>query len=994
MPQQASQAQPAAGDRRPGTADISEEGSGEQVREHGRTSAAETGAAETSAGLESDTTLPGSAKVLKIQCRCGRRFRVKKNRAGQKVRCPACEKPVVVPVVDEPQADSTAQDGHLPSFTELAAAVRREEEIAQAGGTVVNKKLSDRRLKKLAKQLETSTAELTHEQELAHRDAVTELGKSGDSRACELLVRELRAPSPILRKAAITALGELGCPQAVAPLVELMGDTEPDVLRAVIRSLQQIGGTRVVRPLVVLGLAAPHVKYLVTDAVARLDEAAVSVLLDLLSHRDPGLVLEAVVLLGRLRVKKAVRSLVEVIEIKSPLFRSHAAEALGQIGDPKAVPTLQRLVDDSSPIVRLNAVIALGRIPDANSVRPLAARLTDEDEDVRLAAVTALESIGDERAADPLAGLLADRSDRVRLAATVALGELGDARATAPLLKYAEQEDLEVRLQAMGALKKLKDPAATRCLLGLLGHREHRIRERAVDILGHCGDSEVAERLEQVLRQDRAEDVRAAAAKALGEIADPVSVDVLSNALTDQFSVRCRAIVSLGQIGDDSAQPALLAMLKDQTPEVRFHACNAIGEAGLKSARPALEPLLYDSSPMAQRAAARALVRLGDPRGESLLEDRQLKKWQGRAVPDRGMGSVSWKDRLAGFVPDSLLGTGLQDQLQKPAVLGGGLVGLLVVVGAVLLWVNSGPAGPPVITGKVASVSFSPQGDKLAVGRTFGLLQIWDVASGELKSTDESFIGEGVAGLSFGAGDDVLLLAQGTKVAFEGTTDSVPAGHTTRIVQTIRTPDRKLTATMSVDGVIMIWDMQSRAVRNAIQIPAGNSKALAITADGQQIAGADAAGTVTIWNSSSGETERTYSAPVEVKSLEFAAEGKQLLLGLKDWTLQVWSLAEEDEEATPRTIACPERVVPTFLRSMSGNDELIMASGSNVYLTDLSAEKPEFSMLFSLDNPLNTLDVSPDGSLIAASGEGGSDVILYDVRTKKQRAVLFTPAGR
>ena len=952
---------------------------------------------DTSSGLDSETSVPGDSNVLRVECRCGRRFRVKKNRAGQKVRCPSCEEPVVIPAIEQPAPAKTATERKLPTFAELAALIRREEQKQSFNGNgngnsngKAKQPGPSRKLRKLIRQLGQRPGELTHQQELNRRDILIELGQCEDPLACETLLPELHDPSPVLRKAAITALGELGCPLAAAPLVEQLADSEPDVLRAIIRSLQQIGGPRVVRPLVVLGLASPHVKYLVTDAVTKIDEQAVPVLLDLLQHRDPGLVLEAIVLLGRLRTKKAVRCLIQVTEARGPLFRSHAAEAMGHIGDPRCLPTLQRLLDDEDPGVRLNAVTAIGRIPDANSVKPLIPRLNDEDIEIRLATVTALASIGDRRAADPLAQLLQQPDDRLRLAVARALGDLNDSRATGTLLEFIDRGELELQLEALSGLRKLKDPRATSRLLSLLDESEARLRERAVDLLGDCGDTDTAERLEQVLRMDRSEDVRAAAARALGEIGDPVSVDVLTDALNDQFSIRCRAIVSLGQIGDDAAQPALLAMLKDQTPEVRFHACNAIAQARLKSARNPLEPLLYDSVTMVQRAAARALVKLDDPRGDALLDEKQLAKWQGKPPGNTGtmatMTSISWKDRLTDLIPDNLAGAGLENILQNRLVLGGGLAGLLVILGGIGLWSLAGPAGPPVLQGYVVSVSFSPDGKKLAVGRSRGILQYWDVASGKLDESDESRAGTEFRGVSYGGTGDVLLLAWGRKVAFEGDTSRVREGHTAPITATIRTPDRKLTATMSSDGVIILWDMTSRTPRGAIQIPAESAALIAITADGSQIAGADKAGLITIWDSSNGETVSTFTAAAEVHALAFSPDGQQLALALSDARLEVRLTG--DAETPPRYITCPEEQSASLLRFLPDNRQLVTQFRSTLYLTDITADEPQFEQLIGLDKPVQALDISADGRLLAVSGQQERRVLLYNLAAKKSSHVL------
>ena len=115
--------------------------------------------------------------------------------------------------------------------------------------------------------------------------------------------------------------------------------------------------------------------------------------------------------------------------------------------------------------------------------------------------------------------------------------------------------------------------------------------------------------------------LRVRAALALAGIGDRTGVGVLAEALDHCDDVLlCRVIiVSLGQLRDPRAVPALLAHIREV--QNRREMVDALGEIGDPSARDALIARLREDEyvPVRVRAAA-ALARLGDPSALGALE--------------------------------------------------------------------------------------------------------------------------------------------------------------------------------------------------------------------------------------------------------------------------------------------------------------------------------------------------------------------------------------
>jgi len=180
-----------------------------------------------------------------------------------------------------------------------------------------------------------------------------------------------------------------------------------------------------------------------------------------------------------------------------------------------------------------------------------------------------------------------------------------------------------------------------------------------------CGTSDI-KGLIKALGYIKDEDVRTAAAGALGQIGDPRAVEPLIAALKDEGeSVRSSAARALGKIGDPRAVESLIAALKDKKWHVRKPAAGALDRLAWKPDRgaagaaywaakgewgkcveigaPAVEPLIAALKDEDVRMrAVEALGKIGDPRAvEPLIaalkdQDERMRKWAAEALGQIG----------------------------------------------------------------------------------------------------------------------------------------------------------------------------------------------------------------------------------------------------------------------------------------------------------------------------------------------------------------------
>jgi HEAT repeat protein len=204
-----------------------------------------------------------------------------------------------------------------------------------------------------------------------------------------------------------------------------------------------------------------------------------------------------------------------------------------------------------------------------------------------------------------LTALLADRSIEVRCAAARALGRVGDPAAVHGLLAaLTTARPLPAGVVGMAVLDL--GTAVLPALRATLVTGSPAARALSADVVGLHGDVVACPALAELLTDPRQpEDVRRAAATALGRIGDPGCTEPLADVLVDVTlpALRRAAAEALGRIGDPAGAPALLAGLTCPAREVAAACSDALVVLGADG-----ESLLSDAAarggPLGAAAAA------------------------------------------------------------------------------------------------------------------------------------------------------------------------------------------------------------------------------------------------------------------------------------------------------------------------------------------------------------------------------------------------------
>lgn len=435
--------------------------------------------------------------------------------------------------------------------------------------------------------------------------AISTLAKVGDASAFEPLIGSLKDLQPEVRLAAVDALVALGGTRASGPLIELLNDSWPAVQLAVVNALTTLSDSQAVEPLSkLLKSRRPEVRLAAVNALVKIgDLHAAEAIGSLLADPDPQVWRAAVTAVEKLKLPT------DPINLAWYYVSARNWNALVALGEPAVQPLLS-VLRRGDPAGRVGAAQALGRLMAASAVGPLCEALFDSTAEVRAAAAAALAQIGAEAAA-PLVALLEHNAKHESAAAVLA--KITDHSAVTALVQGLKHRNAKVRARVAEVMGRLSWPEAQAALELALNDADASARQAAavaLDKMGWkpAGDETAAYyyiakrdwarcvRLGQAAVDplgsaliDSLDEVRAAAADALGKIGGPEASKLLLLALSDSAAlVRAKVVVALGGTGGESVLEPLVAALQDSDAVVRKQAISALGKL---NNRRAAEPL-------------------------------------------------------------------------------------------------------------------------------------------------------------------------------------------------------------------------------------------------------------------------------------------------------------------------------------------------------------------------------------------------------------------
>jgi HEAT repeat protein len=456
----------------------------------------------------------------------------------------------------------------------------------------------------------------------AVRAALMQLGYEKGDEVYALLVQKLDDPNLSVQHAAVVALGRHKRPEAIDELIKpkIFQSPAHQIRWAAVTAVGRLGDHRVIDLLlkaaedpewIVRTEAIAELMVKVKDIIARKDVRQARLLVYMFSLENEEIVNLAMDGFQELGAA-SLEWLHDALRNPSPNIRSNAARMLGRIKSPASTPYLLELLQDEEAAVRARAAEALGLIGDKVSIEPLVLTVQDNVEKVQELAAAALVRFGKAATIPLLNALTRERDKYAQRAFLKCLGRIGDPKSVSALISYLRSSYFTVRQAAVAALLRF-GPTVTRHLLATLSFNASDIEALKRDA---CDRKHPELQLRAIKALGGLEDHRAVGL--LKELVETGLPDIQEAASAALFQIgcsawgRCCALKVLGEVGDAAVVPDLLPSLRDDSDNVRFEAARALGKLrGPEAVRQLVRLARKDPSDFIRREAVRVLRTAG-----------------------------------------------------------------------------------------------------------------------------------------------------------------------------------------------------------------------------------------------------------------------------------------------------------------------------------------------------------------------------------------------
>lgn len=547
------------------------------------------------------------------------------------------------------------------------------------------------------------------------------LGKTGSPHVLETVASFCQKPVKEIRVSCAEALGLVKHQGSVVQLLKFLGDKSGTVIETALKSMISLQSKAVYPVIIAAGLVNSSLRTIVSSSIDGLGDefkpAWEQQLLSCLNLDDPDLVAFSIQLLVKLTAATHVDTFLGFAENSEPIIRAAAIEALVKTGAKKVIGTINEALEDKDPLVRAQAANAVGTMHSPRSIDLLGKLLLDSNLSVRRSAAQTAAKIEESDLGDAIVAALKVETDHLVVEYLLeALNKNGGKNAYSLLVQFVEGTDTDLRELALKALRKLKLQESIPVFTRLLDDRHPHIRKQAIEQLALLKSNGVIPRLKQMVKADTDEHVRGACARALGDLQDKTSLDLLEAALEDHAVVRFQAVLALGKIGNTAAGPSLLALLRDSQPEIRYQAVRALGQLKLEGSEAHLEPLLQDSDVMVRRGVEQTLQEFG-------MSPSQIRRLRFQKTFSKAMLAIS-----PSYIFAALPGKAGSAVAVLAMILAFGGVWLASNFGSFV----SGSSSLPVLS--VENVRISSAADLAVVWRKQAVLDVVQASSGKLNA--------------------------------------------------------------------------------------------------------------------------------------------------------------------------------------------------------------------------------------------------------------------
>jgi WD40 repeat protein len=193
--------------------------------------------------------------------------------------------------------------------------------------------------------------------------------------------------------------------------------------------------------------------------------------------------------------------------------------------------------------------------------------------------------------------------------------------------------------------------------------------------------------------------------------------------------------------------------------------------------------------------------------------------------------------------------------------------------------------------------------------------------------------------------------------------------------------DGKLAATAGYDGLVKLWDLPARSLKNDLKKHKGWVRALAFSPDATKLATAGEDGTVIVWDTANGSELKTITAhAAAVTAIAFSPDGATIATGGGDKLVKLWDAATGAEKGK---LEGQGDALWAVAYSPDGS-RLATAGADRTIKLWTTSDSKEFATLAGHRDWVTTAAFSADGTRLATGSLDGA-VKLWDVNAKGEQ---------
>ena len=189
-----------------------------------------------------------------------------------------------------------------------------------------------------------------------------------------------------------------------------------------------------------------------------------------------------------------------------------------------------------------------------------------------------------------------------------------------------------------------------------------------------------------------------------------------------------------------------------------------------------------------------------------------------------------------------------------------------------------------------------------------------------------------------------------------------------------------------------LWDVGVSAGASVLRGHTNDIYPVAFSPDGQWIASGSWDKTVRLWDAATGECCAELRHPGTVRVLEFSPDSSWLVTGCDpDESLRIWNvaIAREDRKLKgPGTVPQAIAVSPNGARIAAAD-----ADGMTTITESATGKQVHSFQIARRDGEKKALAYSPDGRLLAGTGEKSTQIDVWDTQTHHRSARLMGHTG-